>query len=161
MTLIRPTRGQLDDAIRLSEELGSPGHATLFAAARAGQISVMIVPRNAPVTDAMLTGARRPLVALLSDDDQFASGPSGFRSWPKLRAWARYAMIHAARSSGETYRIAVLMTALQGGMLLVETNSACEPEWTAALEAAGIPAICVVPRDEPHPTADRTPGGGS
>src|SRR4051794_11062401 len=114
---------QLDDTIVMCEQMGSLGHATLFRAVRDRQISLTIVPRDAPITDKMLTRTQRPMVVLVADDDGAGSGPGGFRSWQRLKTWAGCALVHAAAADLETYAIAVSMAALQGRMLLIETTS--------------------------------------
>jgi hypothetical protein len=89
------------------------------------------------------------------------NGPAGFRSWQRLKTWAGCALVHAAAADLETYAIAVSMAVLQGRLLLIETSSAQEPAWAEALQAAGIPAVGVLPRGGVHPMSpDRRPDGG-
>src|SRR4051794_11144416 len=152
---------RLNDAILMCEQMGSLGHATLFRAVRDRQISLAIVPRDAPITDKMLNRSQRPMVVLLVDDDGASTGPAGFRSWRRLTTWAGCALVHAAAADAETYQLVVTMAALQGRLLLIETTSAQEPAWAEALQAAGIPAVGVLPRGGVHPVRPgRRPDGG-
>src|SRR3954468_7257007 len=87
---------QLNDAILTCEQMGSPGHATLFRAVRDRQISLAIVPRDAPISHKGLNQSQRPMAVLLANDDGASSGPAGFRSWRRLKSWAGCGLIHAA-----------------------------------------------------------------
>jgi|tagenome__1003787_1003787.scaffolds.fasta_scaffold20307639_2 hypothetical protein len=152
---------QLNDAILTCEQMGSLGHATLFRAVRDRQINLAIVPRDAPITDKMLNRSQRPMVVLLADDDGASTGSAGFRSWRRLKTWAGCALVHAAVADVETYTVAIAMAVLQGRLVLIETTSAQEPAWAEALQAAGIPAVGVLPRGGVHPMSPgRRPDGG-
>src|SRR3954451_6432303 len=136
MDYIHASPSRLDSAIGTCEQLGSPGHAVLFRAVRDRQISLILMPRDAPVSDKVLNRSQRPLICLLGDDDGASTGPAGFRSWQRLKGWAGSAMVHAAAADVEAYAVAIMMATLQGRLLLIETSSAREPEWAAALQAA-------------------------
>jgi hypothetical protein len=140
---------RLNEAILMCEQMGSPGHAELFRACRDQQIS--LVTREVSISDKVLNRSQRPMVVLLGDDDGHSSGPSGFRSWRRLKSWAGCALIHAAAADVETYTVAIAMAVLQGRMLLIETSSDMAQAWADALQAASIPAIGVLPKGGVHP----------
>jgi hypothetical protein len=151
----------LNDAIVMCEQLSSPGHATLFRAVRDRQINLIVVVRNTSISDEALNRSQKPMVVLLGDDDGASRGPAGFRSWRRLKSWAGCGLIHAAAADVETYTVVVTMAVLLGRLLLIETTSAQEPAWAEALQAAGIPAVGVLPRGGVHPMSpDRRPDGG-
>jgi hypothetical protein len=148
---IHAPSSQLNDTILLCEQMGSPGHAALFRTVRDRQISLVVVPRDAPISDKVLNRSQRPMVVLVGDDDGASTGPSGFRAWRRLKQWAGCALVHAAAADVESYTVAIMMAAVLGKLLLIETSSAREPEWAAALEVASIPAVGVLPRGGVHP----------
>jgi hypothetical protein len=158
---VRASSRQLDDVIVMCKKHGSLGHATLFRAVRDRQINLIVVARNMAISDEALNRSQKPMVVLLGDDDGASSGPAGFRSWRRLKSWAGCGLIHAAAADVETYTVAIAMAVLQGRLLLIETSSAQEPAWAEALQAAGIPAVGVLPRGGVHPVRPgRRPGGG-
>jgi|tagenome__1003787_1003787.scaffolds.fasta_scaffold20713806_1 hypothetical protein len=150
----------LNDAIVMCEQLGSAGHVTLFRAVQDRQINLIIVARGTPISDAALNRSKRPMIVLLGDDDGAGSGPTGFRSWRRLRTWAGCGLIHAAAADVSSYSVAVALATLQGKLLLVETSAARAPEWVDALRASRIPAVGVLPRGGQHPVRRRRKSNG-
>lgn len=135
------------------EQAGCPAHAELIRAVRAGRIALLGMQRDGPFPSRQeLRRARRPVLALIGDDDYQASGPGGWRCTARALAWARAVIVHGAAATVETYALAVAAAERTGRALLVETDSAHLAEWVARVPPE-VATQVIAPEGGVHPIA--------
>jgi hypothetical protein len=93
----------------------------------------------------MLKRSPRPVLVLVGDDDYATTGPAGWSATAMLLRWATSAVVHGTGGDIATYRMAADIAAANGRFLLIETSSAHVSTWRAALQAAGVPHLSLVP----------------
>jgi len=150
------TRAGCADAIAMMERAGDRHHAPLFRALAECRIVLVAVFRGGEgLSRGALKRARLPVVFLILDDDEFASGPAGFpAAWTALRH-ARSLILHAAAGTAEHYEMAVSMAGTEGSCALVETGTRHAEAWLDAARRAIAPRrhreLAVWPHDGLHP----------
>jgi hypothetical protein len=146
------TSDNLAKAIALCEQVGQAGHAELFRAAREGKVAIAFATdRRVMFSKAELSAAPLPTIIIISDDDDFSTGPAGWKCASMVAEWARGAYVHAAGATRESYRDAIDGALLLRRFVLVETSSQRALAWAALLKNK--PAKVMLPRDGVHPIA--------
>lgn len=105
----------------------TPWLLPLIRAASAGKVSLAFVRRGASWCEInqIERWVRRPTIAIIGDDDDLSSGPTGFPCARRLaRYWARAVLVHAAGGLAEHYELALAGAHTYRRVLLVETDSA-------------------------------------
>ena len=146
----------LNRLCRRAKALHVPALA-LYRAALAREIDlVSLIDPEQPWPAIPIALARRPIVALVSDDPHGrpAWGPYLWRSAPSMRAWATGAIIHAdCGRFQKPYYAAVDGAKATGRALLIETSSGLAERWAEFLD---MPCVIVTPTDGGvHPVTER------
>lgn len=117
---------------------------------------VGIAERDTAFPTAKLATLRRPVILLIGDDDDAATGPLSWRCARPAGRWAAAVMVHGAGPKAEHYQAAITAVALVRRVLLVETSSTHVMAWARFL---GHPRTLLVrpPEGVQHPIP-RTPG---
>lgn len=133
---------------------GAPHWLPLFRAVRAGLIELVTPLRAAGWRFLREADAkRRPVLVLIGDDDNASTGPAGWNCACRLPWWARAAIVHGTGGEAAHYELAVAATLLHRRLVMVETNSAHIPDWTA-LFLNRVPLLTIQPPDAgPHPAS--------
>jgi hypothetical protein len=156
-------QAQIATIIAHAEQVGASFRLPIYRAALAGQIDIVECARGGTIPAQSLKAHRRPLLAVLGDDDATPTGPDG---WPQarrlLRWWCRGVMLHGAGGEAAHYQAAVDLVRESGRLLLVETDSKHLISWQQ-LVAAQQPAIPTTiihlrPGAPAHPSHELPPG---
>lgn len=127
--------------IALSESMGDGYMTELLRPASRGDLTLMLPSRGTVQPPFYrLAKKRRPIVALVGDDDYQTTGPDGWACADKLRAWAGFAVVHGTGAQRHHYAMAAAMAAEVGRLLLIETSSDGAQQWAAFLHER-IPAL--------------------
>jgi hypothetical protein len=129
---------------------GGHSHVPLLEAGRDGLVSLVFLrDRSGALPWGKIRRSTRPVLVLLGDDDEVASGPEGWGCASQLTQWAKGAIVHASGAEALHYRAAVTGAVECGRMLLIETASHHAKAWTELLPAT--PTLVIWPRGGVHP----------
>lgn len=129
---------------------GATHLAPIFNAALAGQVAAVgLAKRNVQFPRREVASFRLPTVLIVGDDDDAATGPTGWRSAKEATHWAAAAIVHGAGAERGHYDMAVASAVRFRRLLLIETRSQFVRPWGSLLE--GKPRLAIMPRTGPHP----------
>lgn len=140
----------LDRAIGIVAPI-APHYAELLRWVRSGAMALIEVPRDAIWPKRQLKAVQKPLLVLLGDDDEMATGPAGWRCLNAGCRWPRAAVVHAAGAESGQYEAFGALAVMNRRLLLVETTSAHAAAWIAALRLHRVPVTAILPRGGVHP----------
>jgi len=150
-----PLAAELAEAIVRAEQIGAAHLVPLLRAARAGVLNPLIVPRGTTAPMRRLKTSTKPALVLIGDDDDEPTGPAGWPQAVRLMRWCGVVVVHSTGAQVHHYKAAVDGALVCRRMLLVETNTATEPEWLALLRRLrpGLPGLIVRvrPGEAAHP----------
>jgi hypothetical protein len=153
---------QADGHIRITRAQGArfveimaaacPAKVAVARAVAAGLIGLVDVERGASFPPELRKPPKRPLLAIIGDDDFAATGPAGFPCAKRFSYWSRATMVHGAGAEAEHYALAVEATLALQQVLLVETSADFIAEWRRFLGDGKLaPILEVRPRNGQHP----------
>ena len=120
--------------IVLSESMGDGYMTELLRPASRGDLNLIVLSRGTVQPPFYrLAKKRRPIVALVGDDDYQTTGADGWACADRLRAWAAFAVVHGTGAQREHYTMAATLAAKVGRLLLIETSSDGAQQWAAFL----------------------------
>lgn len=142
---------QFDRLIARVSTMNLPGLVELLRSARAGEINLVQIDREAAAPIRCMEQFSRPVICVIGDDDYQATGPAGWNATRRLLYWARGAMIHGTGGDAATYQLAIQMALVRRRFLLIECDSARAEQWGDVLLKRRIPFIGLRPSDGVHP----------
>ena len=152
MSTLDPNRWTL--AIDFLHRAGDFAHTPIFEATRDGLIGLVYVgSRTAAIPFGRIRKATRPMLVLVSDDDDTPTGPGAWRCAEQVTRWARGAIVHGAGMKRWHYDEAVAGALACGRLLMVETASRHVAAWRALLPHCR--TMLIVPRGGEHPSAPK------
>jgi len=140
-------------AIDVLHRAGDFAHGALIEAVRDGQINLVFAgARTAALPWGRIRKSHKPVLILVADDDDLATGPDGWRFARKIASWARGAVVHGAGAKREHYQLAIGGAIDCRQFLVIDCASRHVDNWLELLEHCF--ALAIVPSDGGHPVAD-------
>ncbi len=147
------TPDRFEQAIDILQRCGDFAHGALIEAVRDGKINLVFAgPRTAALPWGRIRKSHKPVLIVVCDDDDLATGPAGWRFAKKLTAWARGAIVHGAGAKREHYQLAIGGAIDCRQFLVIDCASRHVDNWLELLGHCF--ALAVLPSDGEHPVAD-------
>lgn len=130
---------QITRIIQILQASGHGYQAPLYRAALAGEVIVGVTAAGGRLPNEFFWHGGKPKVAIIAGDDVDPSKPrrlpSEFPQTQKMLEWAASVCIHATGGAEMHYAGFVMAAQICGRVLVIETGTAAEDDWTAVVTA--------------------------
>lgn len=141
---------RIHETARRAYACGATHLAPIFDAVLARRIAFgMVNNRTVQFPRREVASAGRPVLILIGDDDDMATGPTGWRCAAEAAQWAAAAIIQGSGGTAHHSRTAVDAALEDRRVLLIDTSSRFAVPWGLFLPA--ILKLAILPVDGEHP----------